>query len=191
MFKWKIVGGIAAATLLGGALGYYNFIDKPSEGLSVGKVCPDFTARIFKVEGDTFTLSDETFTFSEHKGTVCVVNFWSTTCVPCVNEMPEFNEIYEHYEGKVQVLAAVGKSNDVEQAERWLNRKGWNDYLDTHDWADFSLPIVYMPADVCNSLGCGAALPHTLIIDQRGYVEVQHAGKTSYDSLREILDKLV
>ncbi len=192
MFKWKIVGGIAAAALLGGALGYYNFIDKPLEGLNVGEVCPDFTARIFKVEGDTFTLSDETFTLSENKGTVCVINFWEKWCSGCVEEMPEFNEIYEHYEGRVQVLAAVGKTSTVEIAEEWLNDKGWEDIKDTHDWADFSLPIVYLPTDVCVELGCvDGYLPRTVIVDKRGYVEVQHAGKMSYDSLKEILDKMV
>lgn len=40
-----------------------------------------------------------------NKDTVYVVNFWATWCVPCVKELPEFNKIYEQYQGKpVKVL---------------------------------------------------------------------------------------
>ncbi len=192
MFKWKIVGNIAAVALLGGALGYYNFVDKVQEGLKAGEVCPDFTAQVFKVEGDTFTLSDETFSMEENKGTVCVINFWEKWCSGCIEELPEFNEIYEHYEGKVKVLAAVGKTSTVEIAEEWLNQKGWNTVKDTHDWADFSLSFVYMPDALCVELGCvGGELPRTVIVNQRGFVEFEKDGKMSYNELKGILDGLV
>ncbi len=192
MSKWKILGNIAAVALLGGVLGYYNFVDKVQEGLKAGEVCPDFSAQIFKVEEDTFTLSEERFTLSANEDTVCVINFWEKWCTGCVEEMPEFNEIYEHYEGKVQVLAAVGKTSTVPIAEEWLNQKGWTQVSDSHDWADFSLSFVYMPAELCVELGCvGGELPRTVIVNKRGYVEFEKDGKMSYDELRGVLDKLV
>ncbi len=192
MSKWRIVGNIAAVALLGGALGYYNFFDKAKKGLKSGEVCPDFTAQMFKVEGDTFTLSEDTFTLSANLGTVCVINFWEKWCSGCIEELPEFNEIYEHYEGKVKVLAAVGKTSTVEIAETWLNEKGWTTTLDTHDWADFSLSFIYTPAEVCVELGCvGGELPRTVIVDERGVVAYEKDGKMSYDELKGVLDKLL
>ncbi len=192
MSKWRIVGNIAAVALLGGALGYYNFVDKVQVGLKAGEVCPDFSARIFKVEGDTFTLSEDTFTLSENAGTICVINLWEKWCSGCIEELPEFNEIYEHYGGKVKVLAAVGKTSTVPIAEKWLNEKGWATVLDTHDWADFSLSFVYLPAEVCVELGCvSGELPRTVIVNERGYVEYERDTKMSFAEMQEILDKMV
>jgi len=32
--------------------------------------------------------------------TTYIINFWATWCMPCVQELPEFSSLYEHYEGK-------------------------------------------------------------------------------------------
>lgn len=41
------------------------------------------------------------------KDTVYVINFWATWCMPCVHELPEFDELQSKYAGKhVQILMA-------------------------------------------------------------------------------------
>ncbi len=47
--------------------------------------------------------------FQEHiakkSDKVLVVNFWATWCVPCVKELPYFEEAYDHYSGTdVEIL---------------------------------------------------------------------------------------
>jgi thiol-disulfide isomerase/thioredoxin len=44
-----------------------------------GDLAPDFSALL---------LTGETFTLSEHRGMVVVLNFWATWCGPCVEKMP-------------------------------------------------------------------------------------------------------
>jgi peroxiredoxin len=57
-----------------------------------------------------FALPDrfgKTFELSKHRGRVVVMNFWSITCPPCVEEMPSFealSEIAQKY-GDVDVVA--------------------------------------------------------------------------------------
>ena len=48
--------------------------------------------------------------FKHHGGKLLVVNYWSTFCAPCVQELPHFVEAYEKY--KDQGVVFVGMSND-------------------------------------------------------------------------------
>ncbi len=192
MFKWKIAANIAAVALLGGALGYYNFVDKAAQaGAKKGDKCPDFTAQLYKTEGDDFFLSEETFTLSQQIGKVCVLNFWETWCVPCIKELPEFNEICEEYEGRVEVVAFVGKTSTPEEAAEWMSEKLWSTLDPDHDWVDFSLPFAYLTAEECAMLGCGKMLPRTVIVDKSGFVAFESDGKMTFDELQKVLDELL
>ncbi len=59
---------------------------------------PDFTLP---------TLDGKNVSLSEHQGKVVLVDFWSTTCNPCLEEMPHLVEIYEKYKAKGFVILAV------------------------------------------------------------------------------------
>ncbi len=192
MLKRKIVAYIAATTLLGGALVYYNFIDKAAvSGAKKGNKCPDFTAQTFMVEGDTFSLSTETFTLSEKIGKVCVVNFWETWCQACIEELPEFNEIQKEFAGEVEVIAVVGVTSTTEFACEWMTNKEWNAYDTVSDWADFSLTFAYLPSDTCKQLGCSGMLPRTVIVDKSGVIAHEQDGAMTHSELQTILSNLV
>ena len=64
---------------------------------------PDIT---FKVPGGGMT------SLSKEKGKLTVVHFWATWCVPCIDELPEINEIQKKYE--VIGLKVIGISMDGE-----------------------------------------------------------------------------
>ncbi len=57
---------------------------------------PDFTLD---------ALHDSTYTLSEMRGKVVLINFWATWCGPCRMEIPDFNEIYkEHNREDLEIL---------------------------------------------------------------------------------------
>lgn len=56
--------------------------------MAIGSEAPDFTAKLNN--GETFTLSDK-------KGQVILLNFWATWCSNCVKEMPAIEKLYEEY----------------------------------------------------------------------------------------------
>lgn len=52
------------------------------------------------------------------------VNFWFTTCPPCIKEIPELNEIAEKYEGKADFVAITFNKKD--QVDTFLTTRPIN-----------------------------------------------------------------
>lgn len=53
-----------------------------------------------------FTLTDQrgiSWRLSQHRGKVVVMNFWSVTCGPCVEEMPTFETLAQVFRGRNDV----------------------------------------------------------------------------------------
>src|SRR5690606_35233576 len=59
---------------------------------------PDFTLTTF--DGESFHLS-------EYRGKVVVINFWSSWCVPCPDEAPILQSVWERYRERGVVLVGV------------------------------------------------------------------------------------
>lgn len=65
-------------------------------------------------------LSGQTLTLSENRGKLTIVHFWATWCAPCVEELPELNEIQKKYEVvglKVISISLDGESNKAKVEE--------------------------------------------------------------------------
>ena len=61
-----------------------------------------------------FTLVDQygkTHTLSEYKGKVVFLNFWTTWCPPCKEELPYIQEIYEEYNENKDDVIILGIAN--------------------------------------------------------------------------------
>ncbi len=194
MSKWTWVANITAGVLLGGSLVYFNFIDKPPVSLvKVGEECPNFYARPYNVNEDTFTSSNDVFTLVKQRGKVCVVNFWETWCVACIKELPDFDRIQVEYADEVEVVALVGSTTTMGDGAKWLTNKQWLEkYPEGEtDWADFSLTVAYLPANECKKLGVTKMLPRTIVVDQEGVVVYEANASMHYEQLKEIIDGIV
>ena len=51
------------------------------------------------------TLLGEYFTSEKLKGKPTMINFWFTTCPPCIAEMPVLNKIAEKYKNEINFIA--------------------------------------------------------------------------------------
>ena len=58
------------------------------------------------------TLAGESFSTSELRGKVVLVNFWATSCVACVREMPKMVETYGMFAPRGYEMVAVAMSYD-------------------------------------------------------------------------------
>ncbi len=189
----KIAAVSLATVLLGGALYYYNFVDKAAvSGVEKGNKCPDFSAQTYQINGDEFSLGEEKFTLSEQIGKVCIINFWETWCQACIEELPEFNQIQMEYPDQVRVVAAVGSDGQPsEMKEKWLTNKRWQAYDQKSDWAKFSLTFVYLSEEESKNLGCSGMLPRTVIVDKSGIVVHEQDGSMTHQDLQNILVELL
>lgn len=59
---------------------------------------PDFTLTTF--DGESFRLSDQ-------RGKVVVINFWASWCVPCRDEAPILQSVWERYRERGVILVGV------------------------------------------------------------------------------------
>ena len=54
------------------------------------------------------SLDDSTYTLSNMKDNVVLVNFWATWCGPCRMEIPDFNELYlKHHKEGFEILGVA------------------------------------------------------------------------------------
>ncbi|PUZ26139.1 hypothetical protein DCC81_18035 [Chitinophaga parva] len=76
----------------------------------VGKPAPAFSLK---------DMSGKSWTLDQLKGRVVVLNFWFTSCPPCIAEMPDLNGLVHQYPpAKVVFLALT--FNDADQVKKFL-----------------------------------------------------------------------
>lgn len=76
-------------------------------GSSAGSA-PDFTLQA--LDGSTVHLSD-------YKGKVVLIDFWSTTCDPCLAEMPHLVDLYKAKKDKGFIVLAVSLDGPESRAQ--------------------------------------------------------------------------
>lgn len=62
----------------------------------------------------------------EEKGKILVVNFWATTCAPCVKELPHFMEINNKYKGNAtfkMIQVSLDRLVDKERVLKFIKNK--------------------------------------------------------------------
>ncbi len=89
--------GISAPSLDAPDLGGPANVNVP-EGVDVGQRAPDFSAS---------TLDGQPVSLSDYRGQVVLLNFWATWCVPCGDEMPDFQTIYDLHKSDGFTVLAV------------------------------------------------------------------------------------
>ncbi len=192
---WKIGAWTAAAAVLCGALVYFNL---PEEKVVQGKLngaCPDFTLDyVFASEdGKMVVDEDATFTLSEHKGDVVVLNFWATNCEPCKKEMPYFNRLYETYSDEgLEVVILNGEFYITAQQllDYALNSTSSIDYQKFYkDWATYTCTFGRYEEDnnIRELFDVGSANPLTIIVGRDGNIKYMKEGSLSYEKLESLV----
>lgn len=122
-----------------------------------------------------------TFTLSDHRGEVVVLNFWATWCIPCLAEMPEFVELQE--ELRDQGVQFVGVSQDdggLDAIRPFAEELGIN------------YPLVPDPElDVSAQFGGVPVLPTTFVLGRDGAIRASAYGALDRAELLDLLDGLI
>lgn len=142
-----------------------------------GPMLADFDATVHTEAGEPFKFSEIA------GGKPLVVNFWATWCPYCIEEMPDYLDIYRDYEGRVSfafVDCADGTRETVEMGATWLADNGFAElpaYYDTKLEAQYMYGIT--------------SLPTTVIVAASGEVMTVSPGMIDPSMLRSALDTLL
>jgi peroxiredoxin len=80
----------------------------PGANSTGGATAPDFTLA---------TLDGKQARLSDYKGSVVLIDFWSTTCDPCMIEMPHLVELYKQHKDRGFVVLAISADGPESRAQ--------------------------------------------------------------------------
>ena len=130
----------------------------------------------------TFVLLDGTRkTTADLKGRVTLVNFWATSCVTCVAEMPKVISTYEKYKGRGYDTLAIAMSYDPPSYV--VN------YAQTRK-LPFHVAIDNTGA-VARSWGDVQLTPTTFVVNKRGEIVKRYVGQPDFAELHKLIEKLL
>ena len=131
--------------------------------LGYDRIAPDFELR--DRNGETWRLSD-------HRGKVVVMNFWSITCGPCIEEMPSVELLHEMAGRRWDDVEVVAVSTDA----------GW-EAVQTVLPTDPGLTHLFDPDRAVVDGEFGTRLyPETWIIDGDGVIRFRYDGARDWST---------
>ena len=130
----------------------------------------------------TFVLLDGTKqTTTDMKGKVTLVNFWATSCVSCVAEMPKLISTYNKYKAQGYDTVAVAMSYDPPSYV--VN------YATTRQ-LPFKVAIDNTGI-VAKTWGDVQLTPTTYLVNKRGEVVKRYVGEPDFAALHLLIEKLL
>ncbi len=115
------------------------------------------------------------------KGRVTLVNFWATSCVTCVAEMPKIVSTFEKYKGQGYGTMAVAMSYDPPSYV--VN------YVQTRK-LPFDVAIDNTGA-VAKAWGEVGITPTSYLVNKRGEIVKRYVGEPNFTELHQLIEKLL
>lgn len=152
----------------------YNKKSKIASIIKIKKVIekdkpfPSLTVKSLK--GDNVSIKD-------FIGKYVVINWWATTCAPCIKEIPSLNSLVEKYKSNSEVVFLAVAFDKKEELEYFLNSKNFN-YMQTL-------------GDSESAKLFGEAFPKNIIVNPQGITTYYSEGgsEDKYIDIEENLKK--
>lgn len=131
---------------------------------------PDFTLTTF---------SGQTYTLSEFKGQIVIINFWASWCDPCQAEAADLEMLWRNYKDKGVLLLGVGYADTDKEALTYLST--WNITYPNGPDVGTRISQSYRIRGV----------PETYIVTQDGILSKSYIGPISYENIETVLETLL
>jgi peroxiredoxin len=130
----------------------------------------------------SFALIDGSRVSTEQlRGQVVLVNFWATSCVTCVREMPQLAATYEKFRGRGYRTIAVAMSYDTPAfIERFVQTRQLP-FTVAHDAS----------GEVALGFGDVRLTPTTFLINPQGEIVKRYVGAPDFAELHALIDRLL
>ncbi len=155
--KWKLIlifivliGSISLFSL------YFIFFENNRSGPRV-----DFKSKV-SVAAQDFelpTLRGDYVKLSDYRGKVVFLNIWATWCLPCRDEMPSMESLYQRLKGREFEMLAVSINREGEKVVRPFAAK-----------YGLTFPVLLDPDGKTYRLYGLTGVPESFIVDRNGVV---------------------
>lgn len=186
----EIVAWSLAGLLLTFALVFYNFVvpEEQVDRIPDGTKVSNFTLKVYDGSGlnGEYSLED-----SLAEGKVVILNFWETTCNPCINELPYFNKLKQTYGEEVVVVAIHGISPIEDDVQAFINTPAMHG---DNDWRTYDIIFAHdakvikyrgQTLSAFKAFGGRNAYPITAIINSKGVLSYTWTGSMTYERLEQ------
>ena len=130
----------------------------------------------------TFVLLDGSqMRTSDMVGKVTLVNFWATTCVSCVKEMPELVATYNKFQARGYDTVAVAMSYDP---PAWVQNFAQSRQLPFKVALDNT-------GEIARAWGDVQLTPTTYLVDKKGQIVKRYVGEPQFEALHQLIEKLL
>lgn len=136
-------------------------------------LAPDFTVQ---------DSSDGVWNLSDFRGSPVVLNFWSSHCNPCKQEMPVFRSAWEQYGDQVEFMMVNltdGFNDTFESAMKLVTEE------------DYRFPVYFDTQGSAAAAFQVTGMPMTFFIDARGSVVSFHMGAISPEKLESGIQSIL
>lgn len=135
-----------------------------TQPLPTGDALPDF---------ELIDADQNTTRLSALKGSVVFVNFWSTWCASCIDEMPSIERMYRILADNPSFrVVTILYKDDETRARAFLSRRG------------YTFPVYVNPDESAAKIFGITGIPESFVIDKRGLLRAKVIGPTEWDSPR-------
>ncbi len=169
----QVIGPAEADIPSGEAAAPASFESDAPIGYEVGQQLADFTTPTF--DGGEFHLADT-------RGKIVFINLWGTYCTPCVQELPEFEKLYEEHESDIAMLAVHSSLTGEQEPDDYVRTKGWDDWLISFALDDDDDTVF----EVVNG---STTLPQTIVLNRKGEVIYNMVGSVTPDMLEALYNQ--
>jgi peroxiredoxin len=124
-------------------------------------------------------LSGETFSTSDLRGKVVLVNFWATYCTSCISEMPKFIEAHQRFAPRgYETVAVAVRQDDPARVAQFVTKRGlpFRVAMDTS-------------GDAARHFGNVRLTPTSFLIDRQGRVLRRYVGEPNWSELDQLVEK--
>ncbi len=129
---------------------------------------------------DDFTVADSAgkiHSLAAYKGQWVLVNFWATWCPPCLDEIPDFAELYKARKKDLMIIGIAIDFDDNAQVFKFAEKQSMN------------YPLVLGDEKVMAQFGKINVLPTSFLFDPKGKKVLKRVGPLTRADLEKLIGK--
>jgi peroxiredoxin len=163
--QWFAV--LAVVGVIGGGVGIGMVLSPSLSTLDLGSPAPEFEAVDVR--------TGQPVGFTHGNGSVTLLNIWATSCIPCEQEMPSMQRLFEAIaDSAFRVLAVSIDVVGRQDVRQWVDERG----LTFEIWHD-------QPGDIQRTY-LTTGVPESYVIDRHGTIVKRIIGPKEWDHPSEV-----